>query len=59
MAAMGLLTSGAPEVLVLIEGGMENGGGARDVGGAVGQNYTLSLVIEFLSGDKTEQRSVE
>ena len=47
MAAMGLLTSGAPEVLVLIEGGMENGGGARDVGGAVGQNYTPSLVIEF------------
>ena len=53
---MGLLTSGAPEVLVLIEGGMENGGGARDVGGAVGQNYTPSLVIE-LSGDKTKQQN--
>lgn len=56
MAAMGLLTSGAPEVLVLIEGGMENGGGAKDVGGAVGQNYTPSLVIEFLSGDKQNSK---
>ena len=41
MAAMALVTSGAPDILDLIGGGMENGGMDRDVGGAVGAQKKL------------------
>ena len=50
MAAMALVTSGAPDILDLIGGGMENGGMDRDVGGAAGAQKNL------LTHEKIDQK---
>jgi hypothetical protein len=54
MAAMAL-TSAADDILPLIGGGMENGGGARDVGGAVGHKNLLTHEKKLRERDKNSR----